>query len=41
MLQKLEELFNVAGGKNPKTPVVVGQVLVRGNGSGMLGLGHM
>ena len=37
LVQKPEESFDIAGGKSPKTPAVVGQVLVRGNGSGMLG----
>ncbi len=37
MVQKLEESFDVAGGKNPKTPAVAGQVLVRGDRSNMLG----
>ena len=38
LMQKLEESFDVAGDKNLKTPALVGQVLVRGDGSGMLGL---
>ena len=37
LVQKLEESFDVAGGKNPKTTALVGQVLVRRDISGILG----
>ena len=37
LVQKLAESFDVAGGRNPKTPAIAGQVLVRGDGSNMLG----
>ncbi len=37
LLQKLEESFDVAGGRDPRTPALTGQVLVRGDGSDMLG----
>ncbi len=37
MVQKLEESFDVAGGRDPRTPALAGQVLVRGDGSNMLG----
>ena len=33
LVQKLAESFDVAGGRNPKTPAIAGQVLVRGDGS--------
>ncbi len=36
MVQKLEETLDVKGGRDPKTPVLEGQVLVRGDGSDML-----
>ena len=36
LLQKLRDEFDLPGGKNPKTPAVAGQVLVRGDGSGTL-----
>ncbi len=36
LVQKLEETFDVAGGRYPKTPALAGQVLVRGDGSDML-----
>ena len=37
LVQKLEESFNIAGGKHSKTPTLVGQILVRGDGSDMFG----
>ena len=36
LVQKLEETFDVKGGRDPKTPALAGQVLVRGDGSDML-----
>ena len=36
LIQKLEDNFDLSGGQAPKTPVVAGQVLVRGDGSGSL-----
>ena len=37
LVQKLEESFHMTGGRNPKTPTLAGQVLVRGDGGDMLG----
>ena len=36
LVQKLEESFDVAEGKNLKTSVLVSKVLVRGDGNGIL-----
>ncbi len=36
LVQKLEETFDVPGGRDPRTPALAGQVLVRGYGSDML-----
>ncbi len=36
LVQKLEETFDVKGGRDPKTPALVGQVIVRRDGSNML-----
>mmetsp|Transcript_12683 Transcript_12683/g.27423 ORF Transcript_12683/g.27423 Transcript_12683/m.27423 type:complete len:222 (-) Transcript_12683:2590-3255(-) len=37
LLQKLEDDYNLPSGRAPKTPAVAGQVLVKGDGSGMVG----
>ena len=37
LVQKLSEIFDVNGGRNPKTPAVAGQTLVKGDGSNTLG----
>ena len=36
LVQKLQDEFDLPGGKTPKTPVVPGQVLVKGDGSDTL-----
>jgi len=37
LVQKLEETFDVAGGRDPRTPALAGQTLVRGDESETLG----